>query len=90
MIKFYFSSGRYTALDTVNLTQGFSAKSEIGAIIELAKYPLSLPASSILTDTTYQPWHDATIRHLQPSSIPSIPKDADLAYFLEYYPEYFI
>ena len=90
MIKFYFSSGRYTALDTVNRTQGFSAKSEIEAIMELAKYPLSLPASSILTDTIYQPWHDATIRHLQPSSIPSIPKNADLTYFLEHYPEYFI
>ena len=90
MIKFYFSSGRYTALDTVNRTQGFSAKSEIEAIMELAKYPLSLPASSILTDTTYQPWHDATIRHLQPSSIPSIPKNADLTYFLEHYPELFI
>lgn len=55
MIKFYLSSGRYTALNTVNLTQGFSAKSEIGAIIELVKYPLPLPPSSILTDTTYQP-----------------------------------
>lgn len=91
MIKFYFSSGRYTALDTVNLTQGFSAKSEILAIIELVKYPLPLPPSSILTDTTYQSWHNAsTIRHLQSSSIPSIPKDADLAYFLEHHPEYFI
>jgi len=90
MIKFYFSSGRYTALDTVNRTQGFSAKSEISAIIELAKYPLPLPPTAVLTDTTYQPWRDATIRHLQPSSIPSTPKDADLAYFLEHYPEYFI
>lgn len=90
MIKFYRSDDRYTALDTVNLTQGFSAKSEIWAIIELAKYPLPLPPSSILTDTTYQSWHDATIRHLQPSSIPSIPKAADLAYFLEHFPEYFI
>lgn len=90
MIKFYRSDDRYTALDTVNLTQGFSAESEIWAIIKLAKYPLPLPPSSILTDTTYQPWKDTTIRHLQPSSIPSIPKDADLAYFLEHHPEYFI
>lgn len=90
MIKFYFSFGRYTALDTVNRTQGFSAKSEILAIIELFKYPLPLPPSSILTDTTYKPWHDSTTRRLQPSSIPSIPQEADLAYFLEHYPEYFI
>ena len=90
MIKFYKSDDRYTAIDMENRTQGFSAKSEILAIIELAKYPLPLPPTAVLTDTTYQPWEDSTIRHLQPSSIPSIPKDADLAYFLEHYPEYFI
>lgn len=90
MIKFYKSDDRYTALDTVNRTQGFSAKSEILAIIELFKYPLPLPPSSILTDTTYKPWHDSTTRRLQSSSISSIPKDADLAYLLEHYPEYFI
>lgn len=90
MIKFYRSADRYTALDTVNLTQGFSAKSEIWAITELAKYPLPLPPSSILTDTTYQPWEGGFLRHLQPSTISSIPKDADLAYFLEHFPEYFI
>lgn len=90
MIKFYFSSDRYTALDTVNLTQGFSAKSEIRAIIELAKYPLPLPKTAILTDTTYQPYGNSDIRHLQPSTISSIPQEADLAYFLEHHPEYFI
>lgn len=90
MIKFYFSFGRYTALDTVNRTQSFPAKSEIWAIVELVKYPLPLPPTAVLTDTTYQPWGDSTIRHLQPSSIPSIPQEADLAYFLEHYPEYFI
>lgn len=90
MIKFYRSDDRYTALDTVNLTQGFSAKSEVLAVIELVKYPMPIPVTAVLTDTTYIPWEDATIRHLQPSTIPSIPKNADLAYFLEHYPEYFI
>lgn len=90
MIKFYRSYERYTAIDTENRTHGFSAKSEVLAIIELVKYPMSLPETAVLTSTTYIPWKDATIRHLQPSSIPSIPKDADLAYFLEHFPEYFI
>ena len=90
MIKFYKSSGRYTAIDMENCTLGFSAKSEILAIIELAKYPLPLSPVGILTDTTYQPQRDGTIRHLQSSTIPSIPQEADLAYFLEHFPEYFI
>lgn len=90
MIKFYKSDDRYTAIDTENRTYGFSAKSEILAIIELAKYPLPLSPVGIFTDTTYQPQRDGTIKHLQPSTIPSIPQEADLAYFLEHYPEYFI
>lgn len=90
MIKFYRSDDRYTAINTESRTQGFSAKSEVLAIIELVKYPMSLPETAVLTSTTYKPWKDATTRHLQPSSIPSIPKDADLAYFLEHHPEYFI
>lgn len=90
MIKFYKSSDRYTAIDTENRTQGFSAKSEVLAVIELVKYPMPISVTAVLTNTTYIPWKGGFLRHLQPSSIPSIPKDADLAYFLEHHPEYFI
>lgn len=90
MIKFYKSYDRYTAINTESRTQGFSAKSEVLAIIELVKYPMSLPETAVLTSTTYISCEYATIRHLQPSTISSIPEDADLAYFLEHHPEYFI
>ena len=90
MIKFYKLDERYTAIDTENRIIGFSAESEILAIIELIKYPMPLPVTAVLTNTTYIPRKDGFLRHLQPSSIPSIPQEADLAYFLEHYPEYFI
>lgn len=90
MIKFYKASDRYTAIDTESRIQGFSAKSEVLAVIELIKDPIPLSSVAILTDTAYIPYKDGTIRHLQPSTISSIPQEADLAYFLEHFPEYFI
>ena len=90
MIKFYKSDDRYTAIDTENRTYGFSAKSEVLAVIELIKYPMPLPVTAVLTNTTYIPWKGGFLRHLQSSTIFSIPQEADLAYFLEHFPEYFI